>query len=80
VDFCENEGLVWGAGSSSMIPTRLCENARCGRAFHVGCLQNWLHSLPDTRLSIDTLFGACPYCTQGISVKAFGAVIMDTGS
>mmetsp|Transcript_1860 Transcript_1860/g.5528 ORF Transcript_1860/g.5528 Transcript_1860/m.5528 type:complete len:376 (-) Transcript_1860:329-1456(-) len=45
-------------------PDAACDNPRCGKPFHVGCLREWLASLPTTRESFGALIGACPYCSH----------------
>jgi E3 ubiquitin-protein ligase FANCL len=59
-----------GDATAGAIPDRLCDNAKCRRAFHPTCLLEWLRGLPDSRTSFGTTFGACPYCSADISVKA----------
>ena len=50
-------------------PDQLCNNAKCGRMYHSGCLIDWLQSIPNTRSSFGTLFGTCPYCQHPIAVR-----------
>jgi E3 ubiquitin-protein ligase FANCL len=54
------------------IPDQMCENSRCGRGFHHACLLNWLRAVPVSRQSFQTLFGACPYCSEPISISVSG--------
>jgi len=49
-------------------PTIICNNERCSTCFHEDCLYEWLKSLTDTRQTLDTLFGTCPYCQKPIRV------------
>ena len=51
------------------LPEVKCGNLSCSRHYHESCLFEWLHSLPTARVSFDRIFGSCPYCSQGISVK-----------
>eukprot|EP00752_Nemacystus_decipiens_P010918 g9703.t1 len=51
------------------IPDRVCDNAKCRRPYHPKCLFVWLQGLPTSRVSFDTIFGQCPYCSDPISVK-----------
>lgn len=51
------------------IPDRVCDNERCARPFHSMCLVEWLRSSADARTSFDTVFGACPYCSEAIFAK-----------
>ena len=51
------------------LPEVKCGNLSCSRHYHESCLFEWLHSLPTARVSFDRIFGSCPYCLQGISVK-----------
>jgi E3 ubiquitin-protein ligase FANCL len=52
------------------VPEHNCDNVGCGRPFHSACLREWLQATSTTRQSFDTLFGACPYCSAPITVKA----------
>ena len=51
------------------LPDQLCSNPKCNRVYHTDCLIQWLQALPSTRSSYGTLFGVCPYCTEGLAVK-----------
>jgi E3 ubiquitin-protein ligase FANCL len=51
------------------IPDRVCDNLKCGKAFHRLCLFEWLRAIPSSRQSFDTIFGTCPYCSNPITVK-----------
>ena len=51
------------------LPEEKCSNANCNRYYHESCLFEWLHSLPTARVSFDRIFGSCPYCCEGVSVK-----------
>jgi len=50
--------------SKDQIPSQICNNDTCGRAFHHRCLYEWLRSVPTTRQSFNVLFGFCPYCNE----------------
>lgn len=52
------------------IPAVICDNVHCARPYHSACLLEWLRALPESRTSFDTVFGACPYCSEAISAKA----------
>ncbi|XP_037804327.1 E3 ubiquitin-protein ligase FANCL-like [Penaeus monodon] len=49
------------------LPDLTCDH--CSQAFHVQCLYEWLCSVPNSRQSMNFIFGECPYCTQLISCK-----------
>jgi E3 ubiquitin-protein ligase FANCL len=49
------------------IPDKICDNPKCRQAYHPACLCEWLQTLPDTRISFGTMFGACVYCGEDIS-------------
>ena len=51
------------------IPAVVCDNVHCARPYHSACLLEWLRALPESRTSFDTVFGACPYCSEAISTK-----------
>ncbi|XP_031481054.1 uncharacterized protein LOC116251115 isoform X2 [Nymphaea colorata] len=51
------------------MPGYVCDNERCGRAFHVICLRDWLQSITTTRKLYDALYGNCPYCSEPVAVK-----------
>ncbi|KAF3790666.1 E3 ubiquitin-protein ligase [Nymphaea thermarum] len=51
------------------MPGYVCDNERCGRAFHVICLRDWLQSITTTRKLFDALYGNCPYCSEPVAVK-----------
>ena len=51
------------------LPEAKCTGTNCNRHYHESCLFEWLHSLPTARVSFDRIFGTCPYCCEGISVK-----------
>lgn len=51
------------------LPEEKCSNSNCNRYYHESCLFEWLHSLPTSRVSFDRIFGNCPYCCEGVSVK-----------
>lgn len=57
------------AVAQTIIPDKLCENAKCNRPFHEKCLFDWLKALPTARQSFNTVFGECPYCRDAISAK-----------
>ncbi|PSC68290.1 E3 ubiquitin-ligase FANCL [Micractinium conductrix] len=59
-----------GAAEDGEAPDVNCDNAACGKPFHRRCLVEWLNSDQTTRQSFNTLFGACPYCSAPITVKA----------
>ncbi|KAL7439418.1 hypothetical protein ACHAXM_006692 [Skeletonema potamos] len=56
-------------GEEGPLPEEKCCNSNCNRYYHESCLFEWLHSLPTVRVSFDRIFGNCPYCCEGVSVK-----------
>ena len=46
-----------------------CSNIKCNRRFHRKCVIEWLQSLPSTRSSFGSLFGTCPYCSEGVYAR-----------
>ena len=57
-------------GDTSNVPDTACSNPKCSRPFHRTCLFEWLRSDPTSRISFDTVFGTCPYCSSPISTRA----------
>lgn len=55
--------------SETTIPDFVCANGKCCRSFHRWCLLEWLQALPSTRVSFDTVFGMCPYCSTSLAIK-----------
>ena len=53
-------------------PDQVCPNPKCSRMYHYSCLVSWLQSVPTTRNSFNTMFGACPYCNETINVTIQG--------
>lgn len=68
-EFSAECGICYAYRLDGLAPERVCENKKCGRPFHRLCLYESLRALPDTRQTFDTLFGACPYCSEPITVK-----------
>ena len=56
--------------AASAIPDQVCPNQNCGRVYHNVCLVDWLQSVPSSRSSFGTTFGACPYCGGWLSTKS----------
>ncbi|KAI8469297.1 MAG: FANCL C-terminal domain-containing protein [Monoraphidium minutum] len=53
------------------VPDASCDSqGGCGRPFHARCLAEWLRGLPNSRRVFATLFGACPYCSAPVAVRA----------
>ncbi|XP_066990065.1 E3 ubiquitin-protein ligase FANCL isoform X1 [Macrobrachium rosenbergii] len=48
-------------------PDLTCDH--CSQSFHLNCLYEWLHGLPNSRQSMKFIFGDCPYCSRLISCK-----------
>ena len=46
-----------------------CSNVKCPKTFHGCCLIEWLRDLPDSRMSLGYIFGACPVCGSSLSVR-----------
>jgi hypothetical protein len=62
-------GICYTYDLDGVIPERVCEDQRCARAFHAGCLYEYVRGLPNVRQSFGTFFGACPYCNTPLTVK-----------
>jgi hypothetical protein len=56
-------------GSEGPLPEEPCQNPKCGRVYHHGCLADWLRS-EGARRAYDTLIGACPYCSSAVTLVA----------
>ena len=63
-------GICYSYRLETAVPENICDNSKCNKVFHSVCLTEWLRSIPTTRQSFDVLFGACPYCSTPISIKA----------
>lgn len=59
-----------GGEEAGEVPDVNCNNAACGKPFHRRCLAEWLGADTTTKQSFGTLYGACPYCSEPIAVKA----------
>ena len=62
-----------GSDGDGAIPDAMCGNPSCARSYHETCLFEWLHSLPDARVSFDRVFGTCPYCSESLSVRVLNS-------
>ena len=56
----------------SQFPTIVCDNPSCGRGYHPSCLQEWLLSLPTSRITFDLIVGDCPYCQESLAAPLPG--------
>jgi E3 ubiquitin-protein ligase FANCL len=66
-----SDGVTEAIGDNAVHPPdQVCMNEKCAKRFHRSCLVGWLQSIPSSRTSFGTIFGACPYCSESISVKA----------
>jgi len=54
---------------NGQVPSRTCDNPKCGQSFHIFCLYEWLRSLIQSRKLGNKVFGVCPYCETAISCK-----------
>ena len=66
----EGEGEKEEEKEQGEVPEVNCSNTMCGKPFHRRCLREWLGADASTRVSFDTMFGACPYCSSPIAVKS----------
>ncbi len=57
------------SGTRFIIPDLICDNAKCRRPYHPSCLWEWFQTQVDARTSFGTVFGACVYCGDEISVN-----------
>jgi len=62
-------GICYSYNLEGAWPLSLCSSPRCTASFHAECLYEWLKSLPETRSTLDTLFGACPNCRSPLSCQ-----------
>ncbi|KAJ2311983.1 hypothetical protein IWW54_002345 [Coemansia sp. RSA 2705] len=56
-------GICFAFNSNGETADQLCTSDMCAQPFHRTCLVQWLASKEDTRQSLTTLFGKCPYCS-----------------
>ncbi|KAF9967758.1 hypothetical protein BGZ70_008310 [Mortierella alpina] len=63
-------GICYSFRYEGQVPDQLCSHVKCQQPFHRICLYEWLRSVPTTRQSFHTLFGACPYCSETITTTA----------
>ncbi|KAJ1672784.1 hypothetical protein EV182_006510, partial [Spiromyces aspiralis] len=49
-------------------PGKICSNAKCAQPYHTTCLIEWLRTNPETKQSLNILFGECPYCDAKMTV------------
>ncbi|KAI8603701.1 WD-repeat region-domain-containing protein [Dissophora ornata] len=63
-------GICYSFRFEGQVPDQLCSHSKCQQPFHRVCLYEWLRSIPTTRQSFNTLFGACPYCSETITTTA----------
>eukprot|EP00887_Chlorella_sp_A99_P005452 scaffold1.g5452.t1 len=55
------------------VPDIACANPHCAKPYHRVCLVEWLNADTSTRTSLNTLFGACPFCSEAITVRITAA-------
>lgn len=68
-EFSVECGICYAYRMEAEIPDEVCNDTRCGQAFHKTCLVEWLRALPSSRQSFSTIFGNCPYCEKAMTVK-----------
>ncbi|XP_060575282.1 E3 ubiquitin-protein ligase FANCL-like [Ruditapes philippinarum] len=68
-EFSVECGICYAYRMDSEIPDEVCNDTRCGQAFHKTCVIEWLRALPSSRQSFNTIFGNCPYCEKAMTVK-----------
>ena len=66
----EGGGSMHPNGDGGLTTDVICSNENCARLYHRSCLVGWLQAVPSSRTSFGTIFGACPYCSESISVRA----------
>lgn len=57
-----------GGIKNGLTPEELCPNQKCNRAFHRSCLLAVFLSKSNTKHSLGTVFGSCPFCDSSISI------------
>ncbi|PNF36196.1 E3 ubiquitin-protein ligase FANCL [Cryptotermes secundus] len=45
------------------LPSRACDNEKCGLEYHTACLCEWLQTLPTSSKSFSYIHGECPNCS-----------------
>lgn len=64
-------GVCYSYRLADATPDRVCDNPKCARPFHRQCLFEWLKGVPTSMpQSFNTVFGACPYCSEPITATA----------
>lgn len=61
--------ICYSSRLDGQVPSKTCDNERCGQSFHTFCLYEWLRSLVGSRKLGNKVFGVCPYCETAISCK-----------
>jgi E3 ubiquitin-protein ligase FANCL len=62
-------GICYEYRVGETIPSVICGNAKCNKAFHRSCLYDWLRAIPTTKHSFSSVFGQCPFCEAPIVVQ-----------
>lgn len=65
--------LPGGQEGEGDVPDIACANPHCAKPYHRVCLVEWLNADTSTRTSLNTLFGACPFCSEAITVRITAA-------
>ncbi|PSN49115.1 E3 ubiquitin-protein ligase FANCL [Blattella germanica] len=54
--------ICFTARFNGELPSRACNNEKCGMIYHDVCLFEWLQTLPTSSKSFDYIHGECPNC------------------
>jgi len=59
-------GICYTYKLGDHLPTKNCDEPRCGQPFHSTCLYEWLVNLPGVRTTLNMVHGECPYCSKAL--------------
>ncbi|KAJ9578259.1 hypothetical protein L9F63_005529, partial [Diploptera punctata] len=54
--------ICFAARLNGELPSRACNNEKCGMMYHEACLFEWLQTLPSSSKSFNYIHGDCPNC------------------